>query len=414
MADRPPRDDSDRPRRTGRSGGGGSGRGGPGPGGQGGGRPGSGGRASGGQVPRAATALAGSGPPGGRRLRSRRQRSSRWWRVPRWSSRRRRVPRSSKWWRVPRWIGRRRVPRWTSRRRRVPERWPTGRWRAARQRRSPAGRRIWWNALPRAARRVRLPERGSRPHAASRRPRRPGRPRSLRPAPSSSRPVRRRSSAWTSSRTSSRACPDPVPVRIATVRRRAVPATGRASTAVRDRTDRDLGPGSRRPGRARRQHRGPRPRPRPSRSPPCPPPTCSPRARNWSQAGGPSKRPSPRGARPSDCSSCRSDGWRSRRSSSTPRACGSRSSRWRAARSRRSRASTATRARRSWSGRADTRPSTMCLRVPGSGANRRSCSSSIRSRTPRTWARCCEAPRRWACTGSCSRRTARHRSRPRR
>jgi hypothetical protein len=63
---------------------------------------------------------------------------------------------------------------------------------------------------------------------------------------------------------------------------------------------------------------------------PCQPRTCSVRTRSWSPAGGPSKRRSPLGARRSACSSFRSGGKHSRSSCSTPPACGSRSSSWRA------------------------------------------------------------------------------------
>ena len=180
---------------------------------------------------------------------------------------------------------------------------------------------------------------------------------------------------------------------------------GRTSTSCRPAAPRSRGPAADRPGAATQApgqaHRIPSGPPAPaggtaasatgaSGSPPCPPPTCWAKARTWSRAGVPveeafaARRPAIR------LLVVPSAGWHSRRSSCTRRPAdpdrevegGTLTS---------LAISTGTRAR------ARGRAATICdagrsqRAREGSGANPRQCSSSIRWRTRRTSARCCEA-----------------------
>ena len=177
------------------------------------------------------------------------------------------------------------------------------------------------------------------------------------------------------------------------------------------------GPGATRPGRGARPPRRVRPaavRGAAPRGPAPMRPSARPavRSRPGRGRGGARRRPAARGggvrgASPGPPAAGRARPPRTPWSSwsCTPRRCASRSWRSRAARSPRSPASTATRASRSsWSPAAG-RPSTRSWRGPASAASRRSCWCSTRSRIPRTWARCCAAPRPAAST-ACSSRPA--------
>ena len=173
-------------------------------------------------------------------------------------------------------------------------------------------------------------------------------------------------------------------------------------------------------GVARRQGavRTGRPGDRPIRSVPrmrrlCHRRTSSPTMKNSSPAGDPSKRRSSPVARRIACSSCRSAGRPSRSWCCMRQACVSRSSRSKAARSRRSPGSMVTRASRSSSRRAGSRRSRTSSPAPPSEARRPSSWPSIRSRTHRTSAPSCAAPKRRACMACSSRHTGRRRS-PRR
>ena len=141
----------------------------------------------------------------------------------------------------------------------------------------------------------------------------------------------------------------------------------------------------------------------------CPRPTSSARTRSSSPDGDRSRRRSSPAARPVACSSCRSDARRS--SARPPRDEPAHPDR----RGRGRLADRAGRLRRPPGHRARRRAapvrhaSTTSSPEPSSAASRRSCSSSIRSRTPRTSARSCAARRPRASTACSSRPTARRR-----